>query len=356
MFQTRWRRFLRGHGGRGGGRPAGIGLVAPVALIVATTAALPGVARAQAAAEPPAAETLQLQTGDGVQLHAVYYPVGAKAKPGQAPTPGQAPSPPSPAAPVVILLHDLGGSSESVAPLAAGLQRRGIAVVAPDLRGHGGSTARGTTTLDVRSLKRSDLEAMGQSRGGRVRQQATVRGDVEATREWIKGMADRGVLDMQRLFVVGSGVGAAVAAAWTVEDAAWPDIASGPQGRDVRGLVLISPAWTNRGFSIAPMLAADAVRRALPVLIVAGEREKDALRIFEQLRRARPAEWYEKRAAEAAPTPNPRKDANTPATLFLLELATTAQGDALAAAPAGPAGDVAALVAGFITTVAPAGG
>lgn len=347
MFQTRWRRFLGGRSGRAKGRPAGVGLLG---LVVAATVALPTAARAQAAAESPAAETLQLQTGDGVQLHAVYYPVAAKA------TPGQPPAPSSPAPPVVILLHDLGGSSASVAALATGLQQRGIAVVAPDLRGHGGSTARGTTTLDTRSLKRSDLEAMGQSRGGRVRQQATIRGDVEVTREWIKGMAERGVLDMRRLFVVGSGVGAAVAAAWTVEDAAWPDIASGPQGREVRGLVMISPVWTSRGFTIAPMLAADAVRRALPVLVVAGEREKDALRIFEQLRRARPAEWYEKRAAEAAPTPNPKKDPNTPATLFLLELATTAQGDALAAAPAGPAGDVAALVAGFITTVAPAGG
>jgi alpha-beta hydrolase superfamily lysophospholipase len=350
MFQTRWRRLLSGHSGRAGGRPAGVGLVAPVALIVATSAALPGVARAQAtsaAPAAPAAETLQLQTGDGVRLHAVYYPVGPKAAAGQAPA--------RPAPPVVILLHDLGGSSESVAALATRLQQRGIAVVAPDLRGHGGSIGRGTTTVDARSLKRSDLEAMAQSRGGRVRQQAMVRGDVEAAREWIKGMAERGVLDMKRLFVVGSGVGAAVAAAWTVEDAAWPDIVSGPQGREVRGLVMISPVWTSRGFTIAPMLAADAVRRALPVLVVAGEREKDALRIFEQLRRARPAEWYEQRAAEAAPTPNPKKAPNTPATLFLFELATTDQGDALAAAPVGPAGDVAALVAGFITTVAPGG-
>lgn len=346
-FSTRPSRAVRGR--PGGSHPPGLGLVA---LVVATTAAVPGVAQAQAASAPPAPETLQLQTGDGVQLHAVYYPVGARAVAGQAPAPPQ----PSPAAPVVILLHDLGGSNESVATLATGLQLRGVAVVAPDLRGHGRSTARATTTLDARSLKRSDLEAMGQSRGGRVRQQATIRGDVEATREWIKGMAERGVLDMKRLFVVGSGVGAAVAAAWTVEDAAWPDIASGPQGREVRGLVMISPVWTSRGFSIAPMLAADAVRRTLPVLVVAGEREKDALRIFEQLRRARPADWFEKRAAESAPTPNPRKDPNTPATLFLLELATTAQGDALAAAPAGPAGDVAALVAGFITTVAPGGG
>lgn len=363
-FRTGWRRFPQGlaaairprgtaHGWPRWARPHVIGLVA---LVFTTTAALPSVVLGQAAPAAPAPETLQLQTGDGVQLQAIYYPVAGKAAPGPAP----APPVPSPAAPIVILLHDLGGSHESVSMLATGLQRRGIAVVAPDLRGHGGSTTRATAgasaTLDARSLKRADLEAMGQSRGGRVRQQATTQGDVEATREWIKGMADRGTLDMKRLFVVGSGVGAAVAAVWTVEDAVWPDIASGPQGREVRGLVMISPVWTSRGFTMAPALAADAVRRALPILVIAGEREKDALRVFEQLRRARPAEWFEKRATEAAPTPNPKKDPNAPATLFLLELATTAQGDALAAAPPGPAGDVAALVAGFIATVAPPGG
>jgi pimeloyl-ACP methyl ester carboxylesterase len=186
-----------------------------------------------------------------------------------------------------------------------------------------------------------------------------MRGDVEAIRGWIRDMASRGVFDMKRLFLVGSGVGAAVATGWTVEDAAWPDIASGPQGRDVRGLVMISPAWTTRGFSISPTLSADVVKRAIPILVIAaggekGEGEKDAERLFEQLKRARPAEWYEQLSDQKAPTPNPKKADNDPATLFFLELATTAKGDSLATL-SGPSGDVAGLIAGFMATVAPAG-
>ena len=321
---------------------------------IAATFGAPTWLLAQGTSAPPTTETVQLQTSDGIQLQAVYYPAGGGKASAASPLPQAAP-----AAPIAILLHDLGGSNASVSRLAVGLQQRGIAVIAPDLRGHGASASGGTgagSGLEARSLKRADFEAMTQSRGGRVRQQATVRGDVEAIREWIKSMADRGVLDMKRLFVIGSGVGAAVAAAWTAEDAAWPDIASGPQGRDVRGLVMISPAWTTRGFSIAPSLATDVVRRTVPILVIAGTKDKDAVRLFEQLRRARPAEWYEKRADQKDPTPNPKKDPKAPATLFLLELPTSDQADALAVSPGGPSGDVAGLIADFIISRPPASG
>lgn len=323
-------------------------------LLASTVGGFPAPVRGQTPPPVPAAESLELQTSDGVQLNAAYYPAAAAA---QGATPPAAPV----AVPVVILLHDLGGSSETVAGLALALQKRGIAVVAPDLRGHGGSTERmgGGASLDAKTLKKPDFEAMIHSRGGRLREQAAMRGDVETIRGWIRDMASRGVFDMKRLFLVGSGVGAAVATGWTVEDAAWPDIASGPQGRGVRGLVMISPTWTTRGFSISPTLSADVVKRAIPILVIAaggekGEGEKDAERLFEQLKRARPAEWYEQLSDQKAPTPNPKKADDVPATLFFLELATTAKGDGLATL-SGPSGDVAGLIAGFMATVAPAG-
>jgi alpha-beta hydrolase superfamily lysophospholipase len=305
--------------------------------------------RAQTAARATAQpETLQLETSDGVQLAATYYPpVSAGAGGGTAPA----------AAPVAILLHDLDGSQRTVTTLATGLQQRGIAVVAPDLRGHGGSLERvapGAGKLASRSLKRPDFEAMARSRGGRIRDQAAVRGDVEAVAAWIREQAATGTLDADRLFVIGSGLGAAVALAWTVEDAAWPPIATGPQGRTVRGLVLISPAWTTRGFTVASALRADVIARGVPIFILAGAGDKDAVRMFEQLQRSRPESWYEKRADASEPTPNPDHQEGAPLTLYLIELGVSAQGDALTALPPGP-GDAATLVSGFISTVAPAG-
>ena len=308
---------------------------------------------AAAPAAAPAPESVSLETSDQVNINIVYYP--AVVQPA-------APATPPPAVPVVMLLHDLNGSNESLVGLAKSRQKRGFAVVVPDLRGHGDSTTRTgiDALLEPDDLTKADFEAMVLARGGQIRAQATNRGDVEVVRGCIREKASSGVLDMKRFFVVGSGAGAAIAAAWTVEDATWRDGTSGPQGREVRGLVMVSPTQTVRGFSMASTLfapknpAADHVKRSVPILVIAGENESDATRLIKQLKAARPSQWYEKLASEASPTPNPKKKEDSPTTLFIFQLLTSEQGDGLATL-SGPSGDVAGLIAGFMATVAPAG-
>jgi pimeloyl-ACP methyl ester carboxylesterase len=294
-------------------------------------------------------ERLKLSTSDGVQLVAWYYPVAADAEATDA---GAADAKP----PVALLVHDLDGSHTSVEPLASALQKRRIAVVAPDLRGHGDSVGRLTPAsvtekMEPKQLKKPDFEAMARTGGGRVRDQATIRGDLEAVRGWIKRQGEAGTLDIDRLFVVGSGLGGAVALAWAVEDAKWPPIATGPQGRSIRGLALISPTWTTRGFSIQPALADDVIRRGLPILLVAGTEDRDTLKLFDQLKRQRPGEWYEKRAN--APPESAAKGGATPPSLYLLQLNTPADRDRLASTidASGRGNDPAALIAGFMTAV-----
>jgi alpha-beta hydrolase superfamily lysophospholipase len=304
------------------------------------------------AATPP--ERLRLTTSDGVQLAASYYAVAD-----QAPTAaaggavGGRPRPP-----VVILLHDLDGSHGSVDPLARGLQQRGVAVVALSLRGHGTETAGSlsrtspdgkTTPLSAAALRKPDFDAMIRTSGGRVRDQALVRGDIETVRNWIKRQADAGVLDLDRLYLVGSGVGAALAMAWAIEDAGWPPLATGPQGGHVRGIAMISPAWTTRGFSVAPALAAELIRRRMPLMVIAGHEDRDAIKLYDQLKRQRPQEWYERRAGQK-PESAVAKDASP--TLYLFQLSTPEQGDKLAALERStPEGSPADLIAGFITSI-----
>lgn len=299
-------------------------------------------------------ERLKLSTSDGVQLVAWYYPVAADAETtdGGAADGGAAAAKP----PVALLVHDLDGSHTSVEPLARALQQRRIAVVAPDLRGHGDSVGRlkpanVTEKMEPKQLKKPDFEAMARTGGGRLREQATIRGDLEAVRGWIKRQGETGTLDVDRLFIIGSGLGGAVALAWAVEDAKWPPIATGPQGRSVRGLALISPTWTTRGFSIQPALADDVIRRGLPILLVAGTEDRDTLKLFDQLKRQRPGEWYEKRAnAPPPPLPDPQRP---PPSLYLFQLNTALDRDRLASTidTSGRGNDPAALIAGFITTV-----
>jgi pimeloyl-ACP methyl ester carboxylesterase len=288
-------------------------------------------------------EKLVLETTDGLAIAAWHYRVA-----------GEAERPP-----VVILLHDLDGSHATVEPLAKELVRRGIAVVAPDLRGHGASTTRRTSageeTIEARSLKKPDFEAMTLTQGGRVRDQSAVRGDIESVRNWIKLRADEGKLDIDRLFVVGSGLGCTLAAMWAINDAAWPDLVAGPQGRQVRGLVFISPVWSNRSLTVTTVLAADLIRRELPVMVLAGRDDRDAVKLFDQLKRQRLNEWFEQRAGQAAPAKAAKLEGSP--TLYLLQRDSDLTGDQLASMrspdPRRAGGDPAALIQGFINAVTP---
>lgn len=297
---------------------------------------------ATAGTNPPAAagdrprasgEQLKLTTSDGYALAAWHYPA----------TRAEADGERSPPPPVAILLHDSTpeerNSHLSLEPLATALQSRGITVVVPDLRGHGATTGpEGRGNLDAKTIKKTDFDWMVTTSGGRVRDQAANRGDVETVWNWIKEQAASGKLDAGRLVVVGSGVGAAVAAQWVVADAAWPDLASGPQGRTIRGLVFVSPAWTTRGFSISPALAVEPVRRTLPILVIGGVKDTDATKIYDQLKRQRPDAWKEKRPGQREAKQAPKleedkkkKGVDTPPSLYLWVLDTQLTGDRLAA-------------------------
>ena len=297
------------------------GAIAGATLAFAGGAAEPG--KEGEKQPPPEPEKITLPTTDGVEIGAWVYRVADDTDP----------------VATVLVLHDLGGSHETVEPLAKALQAAGCNVVAPDLRGHGASEmpklARAAGEAGQSSLLKSgDFAAMTATSGGRLREQSAVRGDVEVVRNWIKQQADKGSLGLDKLYVVGSGLGATVAATWTVLDAAWPPIASGKQGGDVKGVVMIDPAFVIKGFSIAKPLAVEPVKSSLPIMIIAGGEDRDASKVFDQLKRARPSGWYDSRMfdAEARGNTSPAKDSE--ASLLFLKLGGKLAGDRLAAARA----------------------
>lgn len=320
-------------------------------LVVAILAAFTGRAHGQPAAPAKpaakdAAERLTLETSDGVTVTAWYYPLPEDAS----------------AIGAAILVHDLGGSHRTVEPLAKALQAAGCVVVAPDLRGHGESrlaTLPEGQDDQSKLLKRPDFDLIAATRGGRMRDQSGVRGDIECVRNWLKKQMVGGAVPEAPLFVIGSGLGAVLAANWTAADAMWPDIASGPQGREVAGLVMISPSFATKGYSLAPALANEFVKRAVPVLLIAGAADRDAIKVFDQMRRQRPREWFDSRHP---PSPAGEKDKNaspceaTEASLMMLMNQADRSGDALASLRStdarARAGDPAALIAGFMRLAA----
>lgn len=318
-----------------------LGIVAAASIAISSGAAEP-TGKDGDKELPPEPKAITLPTSDGVEIGAWVYRVAADAEP----------------LATVLLLHDLGGSHETVEPLAKALQAGGCNVVAPDLRGHGKSQisklARAAGEAGQASLLKSpDFAAMTATAGGRLREQSAIRGDVEVVRNWIKQESDRGELQLDKLYVVGSGLGASVAAAWTVLDAAWPPIASGPQGGHVRGLVLIDPAFVTKGFSIAKPLGGEPVKSSLPIMIIGGGEDRDASKVFDQLKRARPSGWYDSRMFDAETRKNTSPAKDSEASLVYLKLGGKLVGDKLAAArsadPRQP--DPAKLILAFIQTV-----
>ena len=331
-------------------------LMSPAASLSSRAAAAPAAAASAAPVAPSkapskaitkdAVERFDVEASDGATIAAWCYPVAENVSP----------------LGVVMLLHDLGGSHQTVEPLARALQAAGCVVVAPDLRGHGESRLTSLPSAQddqSKILKKADFEMMAATRGGRIRDQSGIRGDVECLRNWVVHETQEGRIPKAPLFVVGSGLGASVGVHWAAADAAWPDSTSGPQGRQVAGLVIISPGFAVKGFSLGPALATDAIRHSIPVLVIAGADDRDAARVFDQLKRLRPREWYDtRRPPSAEKDPSPAKA--TEASLMLFTHPAARSGDALAAArsadKAGRAADPATVVPGFIKVVASRGG
>ena len=105
-------------------------------------------------------------------------------------------------------------------------------------------------------------------------------------------MTDSGKLNLNRLSLMGVGVGASVAANWAAKDWSMPPLAVGKQGQDVKALVLISPRWKNRGLLMHQALRQPGLQRNVGVMLIYGREDRrvtaDVRRIYKQLERYHP--------------------------------------------------------------------
>ena len=233
-------------------------LVATCGLILA------GLLSGAQAQEEKAAEDLKprpetLTTKDGITLAATYWPSGLKQD-----------------ASVVVLLHGLNGNQLDWGGLPEKLHKDGFAVIVVDLRGHGqskGASPAGEavatknsktktkgvkTSVDAGSLKARDYAAM-------------VAFDLEAVKAFIFSEHQQHKLNMNKMGIVGAGLGATVAMNFAALD--WlkkphtdgPVGGQTPRGQDVRALVLLTPDSEITGLNLP-----DAVKTLrLPDLQVA---------------------------------------------------------------------------------------
>jgi pimeloyl-ACP methyl ester carboxylesterase len=240
-------------------------------------------ARAQALSDRPAVgESASLVTRDGVQLKITYFPAAVRKG-----------SPQAKQVTPVVLLPDYKGSRAVFAQLAQKLLSAGeterekvsFAAVTVDLRGHGDSLkqslANGTQVdLDPSKLNKDDLNAMATE-------------DLDTVRSFLVDKNDAGELNLNKLCLVGSGMGASVAANWAQTDWQYPPLAVGKQGQDVKAIVLISPRWTYNGLTMQGPMQFQALKKNVAWMLISGDKDPkvqtDIGRIKKQLERFHPA-------------------------------------------------------------------
>jgi pimeloyl-ACP methyl ester carboxylesterase len=251
------------------------------ALLLLIIFAFTGRVDAQLDAAKDGPQPVQVVTKDGVQVIMNYFP--GPENPG---------SPAAKQTTPVVLLHDYKDTRAVFNSLARRLQapaegpdeRPPFAVISVDLRAHGDSTRQVLPNgeeqeLDAARISPAMLAAM-----------ATL--DMEAVRAWLVTKNDEGALNLNKLCLVGAGMGANVAANWAAQDWSAPPLAIGKQGQDVKALVLISPQWSYRGLSMqAPMRQLALKQNSAWMLLYGGDDQEaraDIKRVYDQLSRLHP--------------------------------------------------------------------
>lgn len=218
--------------------------------------------------EPLDPENITLEVNEGrlgsLVLHATYYPshLGKEAVP-------------------IVMLHDYKGSRHDFDTLARALQvEKGHAVIVPDLRGHGESTKYNIPENAPPTFRQKTIDQTRMSKNDFVR---IVKGDLEAVRGFLLQENNAAKLNINKLCVVGAGMGSVMALNWAYVDWTAPVLAVGKQGQDIKGLVLISPAWNFRGLPIQDAINNPQVRSQISLLFIYGEQNSSAKRDAQRL-------------------------------------------------------------------------
>jgi len=211
---------------------------------------------------------LDLETRDHVQLSATFYPGFQH----QDTIP-------------IILLHDYKGSRLDFEELARDLVAKGYALMMPDLRGHGESTTQRIQHPRTGAIIETEIDADDFGPADFQKMRAL---DMQVLRRYLIEQNNAGKLNLNRLVLVGAGTGANIAMEWTITD--WMSAPNYPgikQSCDVKGIALLSPNWSARGFRPMEAVQHPVLQDHVAIFIGVGKQgsgSSDADRILRMLR------------------------------------------------------------------------
>ena len=229
---------------------------------------------ARADDKPAAPEDVTIECKDGLQMKATFY-AGTKGK-------DSVP---------IIILHGWKENRKDYADLALFLQTQfGHAVLLPDMRGHGESTkikhmGQKDEIVDAAKFRTADFEQLVSDVCGTSANAAVLGGG--KMKEFLMEKHNAQQLNIDKLCLIGSELGATVAIKSAANDWSWPDLAGRKQGRDVKALFLISPESNFKGLNAIKDLDDPNVQKEMSLFFMAGKSgpaAKDAERMFAKLK------------------------------------------------------------------------
>lgn len=229
---------------------------------------------------------VDLETSDGILIAATYFP----------------PLRPDKNTPAVMLLHGYGEKqsvfwpSSSEKDLAFALQDKGYAVLTFDFRGHGHSKTRvgGQAGAAVQKGP-AGADKLDFTNFRAPAQFATLLNDIEAAKRFLVRRNNAGEINVAKLGVVGSEMGASLGILWSFRD--WQFVpqtgfTATKQGQDVQALVLISPQYNFKGVAVHKELS--KLQALIPMQVVAGKKDPkaytEAEKMYKSAKSARPME------------------------------------------------------------------
>ena len=203
----------------------------------------------------------RLTTSDGVHLRCAYYESPLTKTQGKQVFP-------------MALVHGFGGGASDFHYLAQGLQGLGFSVAVPDLRGHGKSLTRTLANGAQVAISRQKMKP---------KDKASMLLDLGAVKGFLLEENNAGHLNIEKLCVVGADEGALLALHWAAYDWSQQDLPAFEIGKDIRGLILLSPPKTFARFNAQAALQQPFVLRRMPILIAVGQGDPTATKDAESL-------------------------------------------------------------------------
>ncbi len=175
-------------------------------------------------------------------------------------------------APVVLIISHDKGNKQDYDALARELQNAGSAVIVPDLRGTGKSNKRLVKKVEGGQVVVGNTQTITATRPQDFA--AMVEIDLEKIKTEMVKLHNAGEFNIRRLCVVGVESGAVLAINWALlKDWTWPDLTTGPQAKDVRGLILVSPRWNHKGLVINEAITQGEYIKFIPTLMLVGSKD-----------------------------------------------------------------------------------